>query len=253
MQTLRLEIQGDIAVLTFDRPKQLNAINTTMLEELKTSLRGLARDKSVRCLVFSGGEGKAFIAGADIAEMRLMEFQDAKTFLENGCTVMQMIEDMEMPVIAALNGFVLGGGLELALACDIRVAAQTATLGLPETSLSIIPGFGGTIRLPQVTGYAVAAEMIFSARTLDAEQAKEYGLVNRVVQKQLLMDDVMEMANRISRNAPLAVRAAKQSLRKAESTEMENFLCAQLFLTADQKMGMNNFINKRKTERYLGE
>lgn len=253
MDTLTIEKKGHVVILTLNRPDKLNAINQTMITELHDALLTIQRDPLARCLVITGAGKKAFAAGADIAEMEHMDFFGAKAFAEKGCAVMHSIETLPIPVICAVNGFALGGGMELALACDVRIAAENAIFGLPEASLGVIPGFGGTVRLSRIAGHAVAAEMIFSAGTIDADCAKRYGIVNRTVPLHELMEYTCGLAGKISGNAPLAVRAAKRSMRLSQDIKMENMLFAQLFLTKDRQAGMNNFLHKKKTEHFLGE
>ncbi|WP_082903394.1 enoyl-CoA hydratase/isomerase family protein [Christensenella timonensis] len=253
MDTLTIDKKDTVVILTLNRPDKLNAINKAMIAELSEGLHEIRRDPLARCLVITGAGKKAFAAGADIAEMEHMDFSGAKTFAEKGCAVMQDIETLPIPVIAAVNGFALGGGMELALACDIRIAAENAVFGLPETSLGVIPGFGGTVRLSRIAGYAAAAEMIFSGKAVDAIRAQQCGIVSHVVKPEELMGYACSLAEAISRNAPLAVKAAKRSMRPAQDTAMENMLFAQLFLTKDQRTGMDHFLHKKKAEYFLGE
>lgn len=253
MDTLTIEKKDTVIILTLHRPNKLNAINQAMITELHDTLLDFRHDPFARCLVITGAGNKAFAAGADIAEMKHMDFFSARTFAEKGCAVMHSIETLPIPVIGAINGFALGGGMELALACDIRLASENAIFGLPETSLGVIPGFGGTVRLANIAGHAVAAEMIFSGNTINAESAKRYGIVNHITKPHELMEYACGLADTISHNAPAAVRAAKRSMRLSQDIKMENMLFAQLFLTKDQRTGMDNFLHKKKTEHFSGE
>lgn len=253
METIRIETKKDMAFITLDRPKQRNAINEQMLYELQEVCREIDGKKDVRCVVITGSEdGKAFAAGADIAAMESMSYKQAKDFAYLGCETMRMIERLKQPVIAAVNGYALGGGMELALACDIRIADDSAVFGLPETTLGVMPGFGGTVRLSEAVGYGRAAEMIFTGKRLNANEAQTCGLINACFEKNVLGQKVEEIAQTICNNAPLGIRNAKQSMRQ-QNYEMENMYFAQLFLTDDQKTGMRNFNNKKRTEYFSGE
>jgi len=239
--------------ITINRPEALNALNSQMLHELETALEGFEKDKSVKVIIITG-EGKAFIAGADIAEMKEMNSVEARAFSHMGQRVFSKIETIEKPVIAAINGFALGGGCELAMACDIRIASDKAKLGQPETGLGVIPGFGGTQRLSCLCGVAVAKELIFSGMILDAQSAEKKGLVNRVVPAEKLIEEVTSLADKIIQNSPLAVSLAKtvinkgidSSLQTGCSYEAEVFgLC---FSSSQQKEGMRAFLEKRKPQ-----
>ncbi len=253
MNTIMLEKHETIVICTIHRPAQLNAINTEVLLELQQMTREISQDASVRCLIIRGAGEKAFAAGADIAEMAQMGFEGAKQFVQLGCGVLQQIEDLRVPVIAAINGYAFGGGFELALACDIRLASEHARLGLPETSLGIMPGFHGAARLCKLIGYANAAELVFTAQQISAQAALEKGIVNRLLPTGELMDAALSIASKISENAPVAIRNVKRSMKKKEDAYQDNLLFAECFLTQDQKKGMRSFINKEKREAYLGE
>ncbi|MGM9805683.1 MAG: enoyl-CoA hydratase-related protein [Candidatus Aphodosoma sp.] len=238
-----------VALITISSPKTLNALNRTILGELDYSVANLSKD--TRVLIITG-EGKAFVAGADISQMR--DFNDGQglEFSRFGASVFRRIEELEIPVIAAVNGFALGGGCELALACDIRIAAETAVFGQPEVKLGILPGFSGSVRLPRLIGVGRAKELIYTGRNVKAQEAYQMGLVNAVVPLESLMDEVYRMADQIMACAPLAVRAAKESVNHGADLEidaaigLESRLFGRLFASADQKEGMAAFLEKRK-------
>lgn len=257
MQFVRMERLDETAILTMDRPQARNALNTEVLKELKRAAEEALKDEGVRVIVITGA-GKAFVAGADISEMRDLGFEDAREFAAFGSSVFEFIESMEKPVIAAVNGYALGGGCELALACDIRVAGESAKFGQPEVTLGITPGFGGTQRLPRAVGASNAMEMLLTGRIVSAEEALRMGLVSRVVPDGQLLDTSVGIAKAISNNAPLAVRKCKtlaQRWTKREFEEdmaFENDLFASCFETEDQKNAMQAFLEKRKVEKFLG-
>lgn len=253
MDTVLYRRQADIGILELNRPKELNALNMEMLGDLYREIGEIGFDRTVRCVIITGVGEKAFAAGADIAEMEDMSFEKAKELARFGCKVFQAIEDIAIPVVAAINGYALGGGLELALACDIRLMSRTAQIGLPETSIGIMPGWGGTRRLQQVAGYATAAEMIFTAGKMDAEYALAHGIVSGVCDGKELMGRALALTEKICKNAPCGVQNAKRAMRKVNMDEVENLNFAQLFLTKDQRAGMDRFIRRQKAERYVGE
>lgn len=257
MNYLHESRQGAVAVLTISRPKALNALNTPLLNELKECFDALSKNKEVRAVVLTG-EGKAFVAGADIAEMKDFTPQEALAYAQRGSVVFEAIESLPQPAIAAINGYALGGGCELALACDIRLASQKARFGQPETGLGITPGFGGTQRLPRVIGQSAAMRMILTAETVDAEEALRLGLVDATYAPDVLLKEAIALATRIAQNAPLAVQAAKAAIRQsadlslAKGLESEAALFAQCFQTLDQKRAMAAFVEKRKPEAFEG-
>lgn len=238
-----------VALITISSPKTLNALNRTILEELDYSVANIGKD--VRVLVITG-EGKAFVAGADISQMRDFNDEQGLEFSRFGASVFRRIEKLDIPVIAAVNGFALGGGCELALACDIRVAAETALFGQPEVKLGILPGFSGSVRLPRLIGAGRAKELIYTGRNVKADEACRIGLVNTIVPLEGLMDEVYRMADQIMACAPLAVKAAKESINCGsdleidEAIDLESRLFGHLFASADQKEGMTAFLEKRK-------
>ena len=253
-ENISLSVEEGIAILKVNRPKVLNALNRATLLEIQRALKELEKDPGVRVLIITGEGEKAFVAGADISEMAPMNPKEALEFSKLGHKTLSLLEDFPCPVIAAVNGYALGGGLELVLACDIILASENARLGLPEVTLGICPGFGGTQRLPRLIGKARAKELIFTGEMIDAKKAYEYGIVNKVVPQDKLLDEAKEIARKIAKNGPLAVRTAKRlvemgletSLRNGEAMEMEAW--ANLFATEDQKEGMKAFLEKRKPE-----
>jgi len=251
---VRTEIKESVAVVTIDRPESLNALNSQVIQELDRAVRQLDSDKNVKVVVLTGSGEKAFIAGGDIKEMLSLDVSAAHTFSRAGQSLVLFIQEMKKAVIAAVNGYALGGGLELALACDFIYAAERARLGLPEVTLGVLPGFGGTQTLARAIGPARAKELIFSGRVLSAREALAWGLVNGVYPDQELLDQVVEIAHKIARNGSLAITSAKQAivqgldLSRADGVRLENDLFADLFDTADQKEGLRAFIEKRKPE-----
>ena len=251
---VRTEIKESVAVVTIDRPESLNALNSQVIQELDRAVHQLDSDKNVKVVVLTGSGEKAFIAGGDIKEMLSLDVSAAHTFSRAGQSLVLFIQEMKKAVIAAVNGYALGGGLELALACDFIYAAERARLGLPEVTLGVLPGFGGTQTLARAIGPARAKELIFSGRVLSAREALAWGLVNGVYPDQELLDQVVEIAHKIARNGSLAITSAKQAivqgldLSRADGVRLENDLFADLFDTADQKEGLRAFIEKRKPE-----
>lgn len=254
MDFIKLELDGPIAVITIDRPKALNALNKQVLTELSEAIGQVGANKAVRALILTGGGEKAFVAGADIAEMSGLSQPESAAFAELGHRVLDSLEQLPIPVIAAVNGFALGGGTELALACDFIYASEKAKFGQPEVMLGVIPGFGGTQRLTRIVGRARAKEMIFTGDMIDAVKAKEIGLALEVLPVAELMAHCKKIAGAIIKRGPLAVAQAKRvidggadlPLKDANSIEREGF--AKLFGTADQKEGMAAFVAKRPPE-----
>ncbi len=246
------EEREGVVLLTLSSPATLNALNSTILAELERFVDSLDPDK-VRVLVITG-EGKAFVAGADISEMAHLSEEEGLVFGKKGSRVFKKIEDLPFPVIAAVNGFALGGGCELAMACDIRIASMKARFGQPEVGLGIIPGFSGTYRLPKLVGQGVAKELIYTGKMIDADEALRIGLVNRVVAPEELMTAVEGVVASILKNAPIAVAFAKSCINENydldadESIALENRYFAKCFATADQKEGMDAFLHKRPAQ-----
>ncbi len=250
-KNLNVEIKENIGWLKMSRPEALNALNTETLNELNIAIESLYEDDSVNVIVITG-EGKAFVAGADIAEMKDMDALQARKFSQTGQSVFAKIENMEKPVIAAINGFALGGGCELAMACDIRIASEKAKFGQPEVGLGIIPGFAGTQRLARICGIGKAKELIFSGDMIDAAYAEKIGLVDKLVTPENLIEEVEKLAKKIAGNGPVAVRMAKNvinrgidcNLQAGSYYEADAFgLC---FSSGQPKEGMGAFLEKRK-------
>ncbi len=249
---VRLDIDGTIATVTIDRPKRRNAIDLTTIRALYAALDQLADDRQVRCVIVTGTGDTVFVSGADIGELRQRRRADALAGLNN--RLFTAIERHPQPVIAALNGAALGGGFELALACDLRIAVEGAKLGFPETGLGIMPAAGGTQRLPKLVGLARAKELVLTGELITAAEGLAMGVVNRVVPPAELMPAARRMAERIAKKAPLAVELAKASLNQSgdmpmtTGLEMENVAQAILFESADKEEGMSAFLDKRRPE-----
>jgi enoyl-CoA hydratase len=249
--SIDIERADAIAVVTMNRPEALNAFNTVQLEELLAAMRQLGADDAIRAIVITGAGDRAFAAGADIKEMEAKSPLEAKAFAELGHAVCAAIERAPQPTIAAVNGFALGGGCEVALACDIRLAAERAMLGQPEVALGIFPGWGGTQRLPRLIGAGLAKELIFTGRSVNAAEALRIGLVNAVHPAQELLSKARELAGQVAAQGPLAVRHAKIAINHAFGDtlggfEQEQQLFALLFGTTDQREGMAAFVGRRK-------
>lgn len=252
-QKLIIEKQDRICIVKINNPEALNALNSQILQELGRAFDAIAEDAEVDVVILTG-EGRSFVAGADIAEMSTMQAAAGKHFGELGAAVFRKIELLAKPVIAAVNGFALGGGCELAMACDIRIASAKAKFGQPEVGLGITPGFTGTQRLPRIVGLGKAKELIYTAAVIPADEAYRIGLVNQVVEPELLLEESMKMAKAIASKAQLAVRYSKEAINRGVETDMdtaiaiENYLFGLCFATADQKEGMEAFLAKRKPE-----
>jgi len=248
---VRMEFDGPFATITVDRPRSLNALDTRTLQELEKAAGELARREQLRGVILTGAGEKAFVAGADIAEMQGMDADKARHFGALGHRVMDAIAALPVPVVAAVNGFALGGGCELALACDIIYASENAKFGLPEVSLGILPGFGGTQRLTRLVGRARAKELIFTGEMIDAAKAKEIGLALDVVPLARLLPHARTALERIAKKGPLAVRRAKEAIDRgadlelADGNRIEREVFSDLFGTADRQEGMQAFLEKR--------
>lgn len=251
METIQFENNQGIGILRFAREKVLNALNQQLLVEATTLLEKLKNDEQLRVLVLTGSGTKAFVAGADIGELREAGPESGRQLAAQGQHFMDLLDQFPTPVIAAINGFALGGGLEVALACDFRYAASNAKLGLPEVSLGLIPGYGGTQRLFRLVGEGVAKEMIFTGEMMSAGEAHDIGLVNKVVEPDQLMDEVMRVASLISKRGPLAVKAAKRAINVGRNLDLSSglFTEASEFGTVctsnDMKEGTSAFLEKR--------
>ena len=249
---LILDQNGAIAVLTINRPKALNALNSETLTELSTVLDELGRDSSVKVVILTGSGEKAFVAGADIAQMKGLNALEGRRFGQLGQATFRKIELMPQPVIAAINGYALGGGCELAMACDLRLASETAKFGQPEVTLGLTAGFGGTQRLPRLVGTGLASELLFTGDLIDAQEAYRIGLVNHVYPLGTLMEEALKLANRIAERAPAGVQLSKSAIQRgmnmdldsAQAYEAEVF--ALTFSTSDQKEGCAAFLERRK-------
>lgn len=256
METIILCVEGNVATLTINRPKALNALSTQVLTEMKEALLEVERNKDVYALIITGAGDKAFVAGADIAEMKDKNVEEAALYGEFGNEVFRMVETLHCPVIAAINGFALGGGCELAMSCDIRIAAENAVFGQPEVGLGITPGFGGTQRLARLVGAGIAKEMIFGARNIKADRAYQIGLVNSVVPAEELMAAANKMANGIAKNAPIAVAYAKKAINDGLQLDIDGGIAEEVkqfsacFATEDQTYGMTCFLEKTKEKMF---
>ncbi len=254
---VRVAREGAVAVVTVDRQETLNALDQETLEALRDRLRELADDPETRVVVLTGAGERAFVAGADIAQMRAMGVAEARAWGELGQEVATLLETMPKPTIAAVNGFALGGGCELALACDLRYAAATAKLGQPEVSIGVVPGWGGTQRLARVAGLGFAKELVYTGRMASAEEAHARGLVNAVFPAEELLERTLDVARDLATKSPLVLREAKRlasrsldgPLAAGLADELEAF--AQLFASDDQKEGMAAFLEKREP-RFTG-
>ncbi|MCS6803033.1 MAG: enoyl-CoA hydratase-related protein [Chloroflexota bacterium] len=249
--------EGPLAIVTINRPQALNALNEAALEAMAATFAELAADDGCRVIIVTGAGDRAFIAGADIAAMAAMTADDARRFMQLGQRVCNRIESAPQVVIGAINGYALGGGCEVALACDLRIAADRAKLGLPEVTLGIIPAWGGTQRLPRIVGIGLAKQLIYTGQQIDAAEAYRIGLVNQVVSAAELMPAARAAADAILRNGPLAVRAAKDVLETTQDADLPRGLMAELeaevrlFATADRLEGMTAFL-ERRPPRYQG-
>lgn len=252
MTNILLEKKGLIAVATINRPKALNALNSEVLTDLDELVSAVKADADIRALVITGSGEKAFVAGADIGEMSTLTKEGGEAFGKHGNNVFRAIETLPIPTIAAVNGFALGGGCELSMACDIRICADTAVFGQPETGLGITPGFGGTQRLARLVGMGMAKQLVYSALNIKADEALRIGLVNAVYPQAELMENVMKLANKIAKNAPIAVRHCKKAINEGiskpidEAVAVEEKLFGDCFETHDQVEGMQCFLSREK-------
>ena len=247
--------EGPLLTLILNRPESLNALNAQVLDDLSVALDAVDLD-TVRCLIFTGAGEKAFAAGADIAAMADMTPEEAAAFSRRGNEVFRRIETFPLPTIAAVNGYALGGGCELAMACDMRLCSETAVFGQPEVTLGITPGFGGTQRLMRLVGMGKAKELIFSARNVKAPKALEIGLVNAVYPPEELLPAAKKLGARIAKNAPIAVRACKAAMNEGIDLPMDEAVDTEIrefsgcFETEDQKRGMAAFLSKQKNVEF---
>ncbi len=251
MALVELNCEGAVGVITINRPEALNALNPQVLSELKAAFEAV--DQSViRCVILTGAGEKSFVAGADIGSMSTMTKAEGEAFGKLGNDIFLMIESFPLPVIAAVNGFALGGGCEIAMSCDIRLCSDNAMFGQPEVGLGITPGFGGTQRLARLVGMGMAKQMLYTARNIDAAEALRIGLVNAVYPQAELMDAAKKMAATIAKNAPIAVRACKKAVNEGmqvsidKAVVIEEKLFGDCFETHDQVEGMACFLSKEK-------
>ncbi|MDF2553650.1 MAG: enoyl-CoA hydratase [Chryseobacterium sp.] len=249
-ENIILSKEDKTAIITINRPESLNALNANTIKEISSALDELASDHEVRVIILTGSGEKSFVAGADIKEFTNLNQEKAEELARNGHNnLFNKIESLSKPVIAAVNGFALGGGLELAMACHIRYASENAKLGLPEVTLGLIPGYGGTQRLPKLVGKGIANEMIFSAKMVPAQKAKEIGLVNEVYPIEELLSKTKELAKIISSNSPMAISKAIQATNLSDTDkgfEAEIKYFGELFEMKDKKEGVSAFLEKRK-------
>ena len=251
MDYILYEQNGNVATITINREKALNALNSQVLDELNATLDAVDL-ATVRCLVITGAGAKSFVAGADIGEMSSLTKAEGEAFGKKGNDVFRKIETFPIPVIAAVNGFALGGGCEISMSCDIRICSDNAVFGQPEVGLGITPGFGGTQRLARIVGPGKAKQLIYTARNIKAAEAYRIGLVNEVYPLEELMPQAKKMAKGIAKNAPIAVRACKKAINEGlevgmdEAIVIEEKLFGSCFETEDQKYGMAFFLDKNK-------
>lgn len=258
MSFVDYEDKGAYGVITINNPKQLNALNSQVLDDLDAALDQINVD-TVRCVIVTGSGEKAFVAGADITEMKDLDQAGGTAFGKKGNDIFRRIETFPIPFIAAVNGFALGGGNELSLACDFRIASENAVFGQPEAGLGITPGFGGTQRLARAVGPGYAKQMIYTARNIKAPEALRIGLVNAVVPQEELMPLAEKLAGQIAVNAPIAVRQCKKAINEGlelnmdDAVALEEKLFGECFATADQKEGMTAFVEKRKEKHFTNK
>jgi enoyl-CoA hydratase len=249
-----IEKEPNLAILTINRPQAMNALNYDTLQEIKAAVLQIGADNNIKTLVITGSGEKAFVAGADIAYMEDLSAIQGREFGALGQSVFSAVENLPIPVIAAVNGFALGGGCELAMACDIRLASEKARFGQPEVGLGITPGFGGTQRLARLIGAGPAKELIYTGMNIDVNEAYRLGLVNHIYPADALLDEARKLARKIISNAPLAVSLCKSAINKGLQTDIDTAMTIEAdvfglcFSTNDQKEGMNAFLNKRKAE-----
>lgn len=255
MELIQYELNERVGVITVNRPKALNALNAQVIKELDETLDAIDLS-AVRALIITGAGEKSFVAGADIAEMSTLTKAQGEAFGKAGNDVFRKLETFPIPVIAAINGFALGGGCELSMSCDIRLCSENAIFGQPEVGLGIPPGFGGTQRLARIVGIGKAKELIYTAANIKADEAYKIGLVNAVFPAEDLMPAAKKMALKITRNAPIAVRACKKAINEGLQVDMdkaiiiEEKLFGDCFATEDQMEGMKAFVEKRKVDGF---
>lgn len=258
MSFVKYEQKDFVGLITIDREKALNALNPDVLNDLEAVIDAIDLE-ATRCVVITGAGSKSFVAGADIGAMSTMTKEEGRAFSAKGNAVFRKIEKLQVPVIAAVNGFALGGGCELSLSCDIRIASENALFGQPEAGLGITPGFGGTQRLARTIGVGKAKEMIYACRNIKAEEALQAGLVNAVYPADQLMDEAMKLAGKIARNAPIAVRQCKKAVNLGLQMDIDSAVTLESELfgfccdTQDQKNAMTAFCEKRKPDPFVNK
>ena len=258
MSFVNYETEGRIAIITINRPEALNALNEDVLKDLKAAFESVDQNE-IRAIILTGAGEKSFVAGADIAAMSTMTKKEGEVFGKFGNDIFRMIETFPIPVIAAINGFALGGGNELAMSCDIRICSDNAMFGQPEVGLGITPGFGGTQRLARIIGVGKAKELVYGARNIKADEAYRLGLVNNVYPQAELLAAAKKLAGIIAANAPIAVRNCKKAMNDGLQVDMdkaiaiEETLFGDCFETADQKEGMGAFLEKRKEKNFINK
>lgn len=255
MEFVTYEQDGFVGIVTINRPKALNALNSEVLKEIEAAFDAIDLD-ATRAVILTGTGEKSFVAGADIGEMSTLTKEEGEAFGKTGNDVFRKIETFPIPVIAAVNGFALGGGCEISMSCDIRLCSDNAVFGQPEVGLGITPGFGGTQRLARLVGAGKAKEMIYTAFNIKADEAYRIGLVNAVYPQAELMDAAKKMAAKIAKNAPIAVRACKKAINEGLDADMDQAIVIEekafgsCFETEDQKAGMEAFLNKTKVDGF---
>ena len=255
MEFITYEQEGFVGILTINRPKALNALNSQVLDELNETIDSIDINET-RALILTGAGDKSFVAGADIGEMSTLTKSEGEAFGKKGNDVFRKLETLEIPVIAAVNGFALGGGCEISMSCDIRICSENAIFGQPEVGLGITPGFGGTQRLARLIGPGKAKAMVFASRNIKADEAYRVGLVNAVYTQEELMPAAKKLAGTIAKMAPIAVRNSKKAMNDGLQTDMDQAIVIEeklfggCFETEDQKNGMQAFLEKRKVEQF---
>ncbi|MEJ2167451.1 MAG: enoyl-CoA hydratase-related protein [Desulfobacterales bacterium] len=253
-ENILYEVKDGIATITFNRPKSLNALNSALLAEFSQALDDIAADENIRILILTGAGEKAFVAGADISELARFDSLKAKAFARSGHAIINKLQQLPIAVIAAVNGFALGGGTEIAIACDFIYASENAKFGQPEINLGVIPGFGGTQRLPRLIGTNMAKELIFTGKMISAEEALRLGLANKVVAREKLMEEVFQTAAVIASKGKASLREAKQAINNGMNVDLASGCNIEIdafslcYASPDAKEGTSAFLEKRKPE-----
>ncbi|MGD9241446.1 MAG: enoyl-CoA hydratase-related protein [Desulfobacterales bacterium] len=253
-ENIIFQIDGGIATISFNRPKALNALNVALLEEFSRALDEIAADENIRVLVLTGAGDKSFVAGADITELATYNSLGAKNFSRNSHNIVAKLQELPIAVIAAVNGFALGGGTEIAIACDFIYASENAKFGQPEINLGLIPGLGGTQRLPRLIGMNMAKELVFTGKMISAAEAEKIGLANKVVPADQLMEEVIKTAREIASKGKVSLRAAKQAINFGMNTDLATGIHIEVdafglcYDSSDAKEGTSAFLEKRKAD-----